>query len=81
VIRADIIRHSANRGKADRILAFARRYRACAAAIAAAEWRTFFTTGKLVRVPADVDAAKIVARRRSFGVDFRFATNGKSSTR
>jgi putative transposase len=46
VIRADFIRHSANRGKADRILAFVRRYRACAAAIAAAEWRTFFTTGK-----------------------------------
>jgi putative transposase len=46
VIRADVIRHSANRGKAERILAFVRLYRACAAAIAASEWRTFFTTGK-----------------------------------
>ena len=47
MIRADTIRHSANRGKGERVLAFSRRYRACAAAIAASEWRAFFEAGRL----------------------------------
>lgn len=45
MIRADTLRHSANAGKVVRVLAFTRRYRACAAAIAAREWRAFFEAG------------------------------------
>jgi len=46
MIRADTIRHSANAGKVERVLALTRRYRACAAGIAASQWRTFFKTGE-----------------------------------
>jgi putative transposase len=45
-IRTDTIRHSANGGKARRLLAFVHKYRDCCAAIAAKEWRAFFETGK-----------------------------------
>lgn len=45
-IRTDTIRHSANPGKARRLLAFTRKYRKCCAAIAAQEWRVFNETAK-----------------------------------
>lgn len=40
------VRHSARRGKVASMLAFCRRYRACCAAVAAAEWRGFHETGR-----------------------------------
>jgi hypothetical protein len=43
---ADIIGHSAHRGKVARMLAFVRRYQDCCGAIFATEWRAFFETGK-----------------------------------
>jgi hypothetical protein len=44
MVRAGTIRHSANRGKAARVLVFTCRYRACAAEIVASAWRCFFET-------------------------------------
>lgn len=45
MIHADTIRHGADAGKVERVLAFTRRYRACAAAIPASQRRAFFETG------------------------------------